>query len=202
MNEKIRSKIAKLEALIASTTNEGEKLAAILARDRLLKKLRGHEKYQKTHHQRKSSHKKKKHKQRTYRNKSSKKSSTKDESDETIDPFFYEEAVCRRSKSDETNATDRQKDYIIALVNRAGLSCPKHILDYFLSRIGLRQASRILDILLERYGDPRNEPLTENQEYFLRHNRGFQLNDNLIYKLTISQASSIIEAIKIVQETF
>ena len=191
MNEKIRSKIAKLEALIASTTHEGEKKAAILARNRLLKKLRGHEKYQKTHHQQKFSYKKKKHKQRTYRNKKSKTKSTKDNSDETIDPFFYEEDVCWRSKSDEANATKRQKSYIIDLIDRAGLCCPKHILDNFLSRIALRQASRILSILLQRYGDPRGDPLTVNQENFLRNNRGFQLTDDLIDKLTTAQASEI-----------
>lgn len=200
MNEKIRNKIAKLEALIASTTHEGEKQSAILARERLLKKLRGQEKYQKTYHQRKFSHKKKKHKQRTYGHKKSQKTSTKEENDETIDPFFYEEKVCRRRSSDKTDATEPQKKYILYLVGRAGLSCPKHILDYFLSRIGMRQASRIIDILLQRYGDPRDDPLTENQIYFLRKNRGFQLDDDFIDNLTISQARKIIDVIKIVQE--
>ena len=200
MNEKIRSKIAKLEALIANTTHEGERQAAILARDRLLKKLRGQEKYQKAYHQRKSTYKKKKHKQRNYGHKTSQKNSTKEESDETIDPFFYEEKVRRRRSSDKSDATEPQKKYIVYLVSRAGLSCPNHILDHFLNRVGLRQASRILDILLQRYGDPRDDPLTENQEYFLRKNRGFHLTDGFIDNLTISQARKIIDVIKIVQE--
>lgn len=161
-----------------------------MAKERLLKKLRGRERHQKTYNKRKTTHhKKKRRRQRSQEN---------TEYDD-IDGFFFEAEVCRRYRSDVKDATQPQKNYILYLLSRADISCPVHILDQFLSSLGIKQASRILDILLERFGDPRDDPLTDNQLYFLKNHRGFQLSDNTIQELTVSKASMLIEAIKLVQ---
>jgi hypothetical protein len=198
LKDDIRRKIEKLEALIASTMHEGERQAGLLAKERLLKKLRGKEKYQKTYNKRKTTHHKKK--RRRQREKESSQENAESTDYDDIDGFFFEAEVCRRHKSDTKDATQPQKNYILYLLSRAELSCPIHILDQFLSSLGIGQASRIIDILLERFGDPRDEPLTDNQFYFLKNHRGFQLSDDTIEKLTVSKASLIIEAIKVVEK--
>ena len=189
----LQSKIDKLDALIASTTHEGEKNAALLARERLLKKLRGKQKYQKAHHQ-KPPHKKKKHKHRKQAQEEQAQSP-----EEEIDDFFLDKNL-KRKPADTQNATKRQKDYIEVLIVRAALMCPPDILDYFLNKLGFKQASKVIDELIERYGDPKKDPLTQRQKSFLKNHRRMEISEGFIEHLTVGEASTIIEAIKLIQK--
>ena len=189
----LQSKIDKLDALIASTTHEGEKKAALLARERLLKKLRGKQKYQKAHHQ-KPPPKKKKHRHRKHPQEEQDKSP-----EEEIDDFFLDKRF-RRKPADTQNATKRQKDYVEVLIVRAALMCPPHVLDYFLSKLGFKQASKVIDELIARFGDPKKDPLTKRQRGFLKNHRRMELTEGFIENLTVGEASTIIEAIKLIQK--
>jgi len=187
----IKEKIAKLEALINSTKHAGERESAILARERLLKKLKGGARSKKS-----------------YRKKARKEKAAKDNHSESsqreqerIDPFFFREDVCIRSASDKRDATERQKDFICFLVKRGRLSCPEGKLENFLKQIGLKQACKIIQLLLEMFGEPKNDPLTDNQYFFLMSRREvFGLSEGLIDHLTVLEASKVIEAIKVIQE--
>lgn len=178
----IEDKITKLEALIAKTTHEGERESALLARDRLLKKRKRKSRY-------------KKNGKRPPRPDSSPKDP------DAIDPFFFREDVCFRSSIDEKNATQKQKDYIRFLVQRGSLSCPTDKLDRFLDQMGLKQASHTIDLLLEMFGEPKNDSLTDSQYYFLLNRKElFGLSEEVIAHLTVEEASVVIDAVKIIQE--
>lgn len=179
----IEEKIAKLEALINSTKHAGERESAILARERLLKKLKGGARSKKA-----------------YRKKARKETKSSQREQERIDPFFFREDVCIRSASDKRDATQRQKDFICFLVKRGHLSCPEGKLENFLKQIGLKQACKIIQLLMEMFGEPKNDPLTDNQYFFLMSRRDvFGLSEGLIDRLTVLEASKIIEAIKVIQ---
>lgn len=176
----IEDKITKIEAVIARTTHEGERESALLARSRLLKKRRGKPKSKKAYG-----------KERTQKQKDQ----------EAIDPFFLRGDVYFRSSKDERDATQKQKDFIRFLVDRADLACPNEKLDHFLDQMGLKQASYIIKLLLELFGEPKNDPLTDNQYYFLMKRKDFfGLSQELIDHLTTMEASIIIEAVEVIEE--
>lgn len=184
----IKEKIAKLEALINSTKHVGERESAILARERLLKKLKG------------GARSKKAYRKKARKEKSANETNSSQREQERIDPFFFREDVCIRSAIDKRDATDRQKDFICFLVKRGHLSCPQRKLENFLKQIGLKQACKIIQLLLEMFGEPKNDPLTDNQYFFLMSRRDiFGLSEGLIDRLTVLEASKIIEAIKVIQ---
>lgn len=185
----IKEKIAKLEALINSTKHAGERESAILARERLLKKLKG------------GARSKKAYRKKSRKEKSANETNSSQREQERIDPFFFREDVCIRSANDKRDATDRQKDFICFLVKRGRLSCPEGKLENFLKQIGLKQACKIIQLLLEMFGEPKNDPLTDNQYFFLMSRRDvFGLSEGLIDHLTVLEASKVIEAIKVIQE--
>ena len=184
----IEEKIAKLEALINSTKHAGERESAILARERLLKKLKG------------GARSKKAYRKKSRKEKSTNETKSSQRDQERIDPFFFREDVCIRSAIDKRDATDRQKDFICFLVKRGRLSCPEGKLENFLKQIGLKQACKIIQLLLEMFGEPKNDPLTDNQYFFLMSRRDvFGLSEGLIDRLTVLEASKVIEAIKVIQ---
>lgn len=201
----IEAKIAKLDALIASTTHAGEKEAALLAKERLLKKLHKRGKYQRAYEKKKNSDKKKQRRRET-----SEESQQKSEQDskrkqskkkeEKIDDFFYQDENCIREESDTSNATFRQKQFISNLVYRSKIAIPSKNLKFFLSQIGFEQASRIINNLFKITGDPRNKPASEKQMYFLSTNSKFEISEETIGILTSLEANTIITAIKLIKK--
>ena len=180
----IEEKIAKLDALIASTTNQGEKESAILARERLLKKLKKHVKHTKT--------KKKK--------KAAKASTSNKEEKEEIDPFFFRADNSLRESKDTSKASFYQKRFLCNLVERAQLACPSTFLKKYVNSLGLEQANRNINNLIEIVGDPREKPATPRQVAFLKRNPRIEITEEMIEVLKSREASKIIGAIMELQK--
>nr|VFK43205.1 MAG: hypothetical protein BECKSD772F_GA0070984_11399 [Candidatus Kentron sp. SD]VFK48814.1 MAG: hypothetical protein BECKSD772E_GA0070983_11439 [Candidatus Kentron sp. SD]VFK80630.1 MAG: hypothetical protein BECKSD772D_GA0070982_11349 [Candidatus Kentron sp. SD] len=178
----LEEKIAKLDALIASTTHKGEKDSAIFAREKLLKKLKKHAKHEKSTKQKRSSEEPKKREKKP------------------VDDFFYRKENCLRKSWDRSKASFYQKRFICGLVERANLSCPPSFLQKFVNSLGLEQATRIINNLIEIAGDPRENPATKRQVAFLKKNLVLGLSEDLIGILKSRDASKIIGAIKIIKE--
>jgi hypothetical protein len=190
--DKLEDKIAKLDALIESTVHEEERDSAILARDRLLKKLQKHNKHEK-------SKKKKRQNKSTVGASQDKAEEEVDETTEPLDSFFCNEENCIRDQEDTKDVSFHQKRFILNLIKNAKLSCPHGFIHYFLEDVGFDQASRIIDNLIEITGDPRERPATDRQVGFLRNNLSFEISEQLLGIMKVTEASKIISAIKLVQ---